>query len=100
MDRRTEAIALSPMLMRLVTTASHTCAFTSLVPTLAITQKFCAVGCDTESTAVLWLVFSLMWVARDIHAISGKLSTNGTVRRRDDRSEIPLLPETTNSSHI
>jgi len=81
-------------------TEVQTCAFTSLVPTRATTQKFCGAGCETtDSAAVFGTWFSPLGLTRDIHAISGKLSTRGTVRRLADRSDTPL-PATTNSSHI
>jgi len=61
----------------------------SLVPTRAIAQKFCAGGCNAGSAAVFGPGLSATGVTRDIHAISGKLSTSGTVRRLEDRSEVP-----------
>ena len=69
----------------------------SFVPTRTSEQKVCD---GASGTLVFGPAVSLSGLNRDIHAISGKLSTNGTVRRLVDRSEIPQLLATTNSSHI
>jgi len=71
----------------------------SLVPSRVIKQKQSFGACTTESTAVLDDEVSMLAAERDIHAISGKLSTNGTVRRLEARSRVPPSPATTNSSH-
>jgi len=67
------------------------------VPTRTTEQNVCG---GAGKMVVFEPRLSQLGVNRDIHAISGKLSTNGTVRRREDRSEIPPLLVTRNSSHI
>ena len=76
----------------------RTCAFTSFVPTRTTEQKAGEAVCDAESAADFGAV-SPSGTNCDVHAISGKLSTNGTVRRLEDRSEEPPLLAMMNSSH-